>query len=169
LSGTSALATAKIRPADLVILGEARPGGDVAEAVRSLGLAGAVRFLRGIDDAEVARCYAEAEVAVVPSLYEGFSIPALQALACGVPLVATSAGALPEVAGSDGDTVLLVPPGDPVALAGAIARVLDDAALRQAMSLAGRRRATELFSWQRTAELTAAEYRTVLGGSPAPA
>ena len=133
------------RPADLVILGEARPGGDVAEAVRSLGLAGAVRFLRGIDDAEVARCYAEAEVAVVPSLYEGFSIPALQALACGVPLVATSAGALPEVAGSDGDTVLLVPPGDPVALAGAIARVLDDAALRQVMSLAGRRRATELF------------------------
>ena len=71
-----------------------------------------VRFVRGVDEAEVARQYAQAEVAVVPSLYEGFSIPALQAMACGVPLVATTAGALPEVAGANGETALLVPPGD---------------------------------------------------------
>ncbi|GAC1341590.1 MAG: glycosyltransferase family 4 protein [Candidatus Dormibacteria bacterium] len=163
-----ALATLRgTRPADLVILGEARPGGAVAEAVRSLGLTGAVRFVRGIDDGEVARCYAEAEVAVVPSLYEGFSIPALQALACGVPLVATTAGALPEVTGTDGDTVLLVPPGDSAALAGALGRILDDPGLRRRLSAAGRRRATELFSWRRTAEAMVAEYRALLGDRPA--
>jgi glycosyltransferase involved in cell wall biosynthesis len=73
------------RPVELVLLGEARRGGAVEQALRELGLTGAVRFVRGIDDAAVAEQYAEAEVAVVPSLYEGFSIPAVQAMACGIP------------------------------------------------------------------------------------
>ena len=77
------------RALDVVILGEARRNGAVERTMKELGLGGTVRFVRGIDEADVARQYAEAEVAVVPSLYEGFSILALQAMSCGVPLVAT--------------------------------------------------------------------------------
>jgi glycosyltransferase involved in cell wall biosynthesis len=155
------------RPVELVLLGEARRGGAVERTVRELGLGGTVRFVRGIDDAAVAAQYAEAEVAVVPSLYEGFSIPAVQAMACGVPLVATTAGALPEVVGRDGETALLVPPGDAAALAQAIGRLLDDPGLRTRLSAAARRRAADRYSWEATARATADVYREVLA-NPVP-
>ncbi|MDQ6856735.1 MAG: glycosyltransferase, partial [Candidatus Dormibacteraeota bacterium] len=102
------------------------------------------------------------EVAVVPSLYEGFSIPALQAMASGVPLVATTAGALPEVAGRDGETALLVPPGDAAALARAIGALLDNPALRSRLSEAALRRSRARFSWEATARATADVYREVI-------
>lgn len=152
------------REVELVLLGEARPGGAVERTVRDLELNGLVRFVRGIDDLQVAHHYAEAEVAVVPSLYEGFSIPALQAMFCGVPLVATTAGALPEVAGRDGETALLVPPGDPVALEQAIGRLLDDAPLRDRLSEAALLRSRERYSWAASAHATAEVYREVLAG-----
>jgi glycosyltransferase involved in cell wall biosynthesis len=155
------------RPVELVLLGEARRGGAVERTVRELGLGGTVRFVRGIDDAAVAAQYAEAEVAVVPSLYEGFSIPAVQAMSCGVPLVATTAGALPEVVGRDGETALLVPPGDAAALARAIGRLLDDPGLRTRLSGAALRRAAERYSWEATARATADVYREVLA-NPVP-
>ena len=151
------------RPVELVLLSQARVGGTVDRTMRELGLADAVRFVHGIDDAAVVRQYAEAEVAVVPSLYEGFSLPALQAMCCGVPLVATTAGALPEVVGGNEETALLVPPGDPAALARAIARLLDDAPLRAQLSEAARRRARERYSWAATAQATADVYREVIG------
>jgi glycosyltransferase involved in cell wall biosynthesis len=147
---------------ELVLLGEARPGGAVERTVRDLELNGSVRFVRGIDDLEVVRHYAEAEVAVVPSLYEGFSIPALQAMFCAVPLVATTAGALPEVAGRDGETALLVAPGDAVALAQAIGRLLDDAPLRHRLSEAALLRSRERYSWAASARATVEVYREVL-------
>jgi glycosyltransferase involved in cell wall biosynthesis len=150
------------RPLELVILGEARPDGAVATAMRQLGLSDTVRFVRGIGEDEVARHYAEAEVAVVPSLYEGFSIPALQAMASGVPLVATTAGALPEVVGRSGETGLLVPPGDSGALAEAIGALLADPALRTRLSEAALRRSREHFSWEATARATADVYREVV-------
>jgi glycosyltransferase involved in cell wall biosynthesis len=103
--------------------------------------------------------YAQAEVAVVPSLYEGFSLPAVEALACGVPLVATTGGALPEVVGDDGVTGMLVPPGDPGALAIAIQKVLDEPELAGRLSDAGRRRVLERFTWQACARATADHYR----------
>ena len=149
------------RSIELVVLGEARPNGAVAGAMAQLGLTGTVRFVRGIDEVEVARHYAEAEVAVVPSLYEGFSIPALQAMASGVPLVATTAGALPEVVGRDGETGLLVPPGDVAALASAIGALLDDPGLRARLSEAALRRSRQRFSWEATARATADVYREV--------
>jgi glycosyltransferase involved in cell wall biosynthesis len=155
------------RPVELVLLGEARRGGAVERTVRELGLGGVVRFVRGIDDAAVAAQYAEAEVAVVPSLYEGFSIPAVQAMSCGVPLVATTAGALPEVVGRDGETALLVAPGDSAALAQAIGRLLDDPGLRTRLSAAARRRAAARYSWETTARATADVYREVLA-NPVP-
>ncbi len=149
------------RDVELVVLGEARPNGAVAMAMTRLGLSGTVRFVRGIGELEVARHYAEAQVAVVPSLYEGFSIPALQAMASGVPLVATTAGALPEVVGRDGETGLLVPPGDAPALARAIGSLLEDAGLRARLSEAALLRSRSRFSWEATARATADVYREV--------
>ena len=122
----------------------------------------------GITDDELAHLYGEAQVAVVPSLYEGFSLPAIEAMSCGVAVVATTGGALPEVVGTDGKTGLLVPPDDPGALAGAIARLLDDADLRARLGAAGRERVVSRFTWQVTAAGTAACYDAVIAGEPLP-
>jgi glycosyltransferase involved in cell wall biosynthesis len=152
------------RAVDLVVLGHARSGGDADRTMRELGLTDAVRFVQGIDDAAVVRQYAEAEVAVVPSLYEGFSLPALQAMACGVALVATAAGALPEVVGRHEETALLVPPGDSAALARSIGRLLEDAPLRRRLSEAALQR-SQRYSWPATAAATADVYREVIGAT----
>jgi len=104
----------------------------------------------------------------VPSLYEGFSLPAIEAMSCGVAVVATTGGALPEVVGTDGETGLLVPPDDPGALALAIERLLDDPALRARLGAAGRDRVVHRFTWQVTAAGTAECYRAVLAGEPLP-
>jgi glycosyltransferase involved in cell wall biosynthesis len=107
-------------------------------------------------------------VAVVPSLYVGFSRPAVVAMACGVRVVATTGGALPEVVGRDGETGLLVPPNDPGALAGAIRRLLDDPALRARLGEAGRQRVLHRFTWQVTAKGTAECYSALMEGRPRP-
>jgi glycosyltransferase involved in cell wall biosynthesis len=156
------------REIELVVIGNPRPDGRVAKAIERLDLGPIVRCVSGITDGELARNYAQAEVAVVPSLYEGFSLPAIEAMACGVPLVATTGGALPEVVGTDGVTGLLVPPDDAGALAGAIGRLLDDESLRRRLGAAGRERVLGRFTWQVTAAGTAAEYRALLAdGAPA--
>ena len=156
------------RPVELVVIGHPRPGGRVDRAIERLALGPAVRCVTGISDDELARLYGEAEVAVVPSLYEGFSLPAVEAMACGVALVATTGGALPEVVGQDGQTGLLVPADDPGALAAAIARLLDDPALRARLGAAGRQRVMHRFTWQVTAAGTAACYDALLAGRPLP-
>ena len=150
------------RAAELVVVGSLRPQSGAEAAVRRLGLEGSVRFVTGLSDQALVELYAEAEVAVVPSLYEGFSLPAVEAMACGVPLVATTGGALPEVVGPDGRSALLVPPGDAGALAGAIGRALDDGDLRRRLSRAGRARALRRFTWRATAEGTVEQYRRLL-------
>jgi glycosyltransferase involved in cell wall biosynthesis len=151
------------RPAELVVVARPRQDSQIPATLRRLGLESAVRFVSGISDEELVRLYAEAEVAVVPSLYEGFSLPAIQAMACGLPLVATTAGALPEVVGRDGETGLLVPPGDSAALAAALDRALGDPDLRARLALAGRARALTRFSWKACAEATVEHYRDVIG------
>jgi glycosyltransferase involved in cell wall biosynthesis len=150
------------RDIELVVIGKPRPDGRVAKAIKRLDLGPVVRCVTGISDDELARNYAQAQVAVVPSLYEGFSLPAIEAMACGVALVATTGGALPEVVGSNGDTGLLVPPDDPGALAVAIGRLLDDDQLRGRLGAAGRQRVLGRFTWKVTAAGTAAEYRALL-------
>ncbi|MCW2622345.1 MAG: glycosyl transferase family 1, partial [Frankiales bacterium] len=117
------------RDLELVVVGRAKPGGTVAGAIDRLGLGEAVRFVTDISEADLVALFGSAQVGVVPSLYEGFSLPAIELLACATPLVATTAGALPEVLGPDGEAALHVPPGDPEALAAAIARLLDDPVL----------------------------------------
>ncbi len=159
-------ALAKVRAerpdAHLQVIGS--PRARVSATIERLGLQSAVRFEKGIDDARLRHLYAEAEVAVVPSLYEGFSLPAVEAMACGVPLVATTGGALPEVAGTSGETCLLVPPGDPDALAQMILRALGDAELRSRIGAAGKARVLDRFTWRATAVGTAALYDEILTG-----
>lgn len=158
-------AVAKVRTeraCHLVVVGTPRPDGRVGETIDRLGLSGAVRFESGVSDEAMVELYQQAQVAVVPSLYEGFSLPAVEAMACGVPLVATTGGALPEVVGESGRCGLLVPPDDPGALAEAIGQVLDDPALGARLGVAGRARALQRFSWRATALSTAAQYRELL-------
>ena len=150
------------RDVELVVVGRPKPGGAAAAAIERLGLDDCVRFVSGVAEDELVALFGSAEVAVVPSLYEGFSLPAVEAMACATPLVATTAGALPEVVGPHGVTALHVGPGDPEALAAAIGRVLDDPELAARLGAAGRARVVKLFTWRAVAQQTVAWYRTVL-------
>jgi MMP alpha-(1->4)-mannosyltransferase len=132
------------------------------KAVRRAGLEGIVRFTGRIAAEDIARHYAEATLAVVPSLYEGFGFPAGEAMACGVPVVSTRAGALPEVVGTDGRTGVLVEPGSGPALVHAIEGLLAAPETRLAMGEAGRARVDTLFTWRRAAERTVEVYREVI-------
>ena len=160
-------ALAKIRTeredAHLVVIGTLREGSAVDRAIARFGVRQHVAFVGGESDEEIVERYAHASVAVVPSLYEGFSLPAIEAMACGVPLVVTSAGALPEVAG---EASLVVDPADASALAGAIAKVLGDGDLAERLGEAGRSRVLERFSWDRVAAATVAQYRLVIDRRP---
>ncbi len=159
-------ALAKIRTerddAHLVVIGKRKPGGRSDETIRRLGLDGHVEFVTGVPDERIIELYSEAQLAVVPSLYEGFSLPAIEAMACGTPLVATSGGALPEVVGRDGETALVVPPGDSEALAAKLRWALDRPDLRQTVGAAGRRRVSDQWSWRRTDLKTVEQYRLLL-------
>lgn len=157
-------ALAKLRTeqpqAHLVVVGEPRPSS--TKAISRLGLEGAVAFRSGVGDAELVELYRQAWVVAVPSLYEGFSLPAVEAMACEVPVVCSSGGALPEVVGPDGEAALVVPPGDPGALASAIGEVLGSTSLAERLGLAGRRRVLERFTWQRCAAGVVEQYRDVV-------
>ena len=152
------------RDVELVVIGKPRRKGAARAAIERLGLEGVVRFESGVDWLRLVELYAEAEVAVVPSLYEGFSLPAAEAMSCGVPLVATTGGALPEVTGPDGESALLVPPRDAEALASAIRRLFDHPELATRLGASGRRRVLERFSWDHAARETVREYRRVIAG-----
>jgi len=158
-------AVAKLRTErhiELVVIGRLKEGGPSARIIDELGLRDAVTFITGVPEERIIELYAESELAVVPSLYEGFSLPAIEAMSCGVPLVATTGGALPEVVGADNDTALCVPPGDSEALAAKIAMALDDEALRDRIGAAGRQRVIERWTWRHTAVGTVEHYRALL-------
>jgi glycosyltransferase involved in cell wall biosynthesis len=145
----------------LTIIGKPRPGHSM-DLIESLGLKPYIDFVSGVPDERIVELYAQAELAIVPSLYEGFSLPAIEAMSTGICLVATDGGALPEVTGIDGDTVLQCPAGNAEALATTIARGLDDANLRTRVGLAGRERVVSRWSWRHCAALTVDQYREVL-------
>ena len=145
----------------LTIIGKPRPGHSM-DLIDSLGLKPYIDFVSGVTDERIVELYAEAELAVVPSLYEGFSLPAIEAMSTGICLVATDGGALPEVTGTHNDTVLQCPAADADALAAQIARGLDDAALRSRIGEAGRNRVVSRWSWKHCAQLTVEQYREVL-------
>ncbi len=158
-------AMAKIRAerdVSLTVIGRAKEGGKSAELIERLGLADHVQFITGVPDERIVELYAESELAVVPSLYEGFSLPAVEAMASATPLVATTGGALPEVTGVDGETVLRCEPGDVDSLVIALKRGLEDPDLRAKLGPAGRERVSRLYTWRHTAERTVEQYREVL-------
>ena len=114
----------------LTIIGKPRAGAS-NDLIDKLGLRPHIDFVSGVTDERIVELYAEAELAVVPSLYEGFSLPAIEAMGTGTCLVATDGGALPEVTGRDGETVLQARAGDVESLLAALRRGLDDDALRE--------------------------------------
>jgi glycosyltransferase involved in cell wall biosynthesis len=154
------------RDVELVVVGRPKPGGAALDAIERLGLEDAVRFVHGLTEQALVELFGSACVGVVPSLYEGFSLPAVELMACATPLVATTAGALPEVVGPDGQTALHVPPGNPEALAAAVGRLLDDPALASRIGAAGRERVVRHFTWRAVAAATVAWYRSVLDERP---
>src|SRR6478672_1341076 len=140
------------RPVRLTVVGTARPGGPAEAALERLALRDAVRFTGPVPGDELVRLLQSASVVAIPSLYEGFSLPAIEAMACATPLVTTDAGALPEVVGDDAG--LRVRAGDVGELTAALQRVLDSPELAARLGAAGRRRALDLFTWRATAQRT---------------
>jgi len=165
-------AVAKIRTerpdVHVTVIGKPNPDGPVMQTIRRLDLERVIEFVYGVSDERIVELYAEAELAVVPSLYEGFSLPAVEAMAAGVPLVATTGGAVGEVVGRDGTTAALVPPGDAGALATTILELMGDPDRRAAIGAAGRARVLSSYSWEATAANTVEQYRALLAETRVP-
>lgn len=143
---------------ELVVIGTLREGATM-RLLRALGIKDKVRFLSDLSDRDIAEAYAEATIAVSPSVYEGFGLPAGEAMACGVPLVTTDGGALPEVAG---DAAIIVPHSNAQALASAIGQLLDDPEKRATLGRAGRARVLRHFTWEQAAEKAIQIYRKAI-------
>jgi glycosyltransferase involved in cell wall biosynthesis len=146
----------------LLVIGRPQPGGKTEQLLDQLGLRKRVRFESGISTDELVRHYARATIAVVPSLYEGFGLPAGEAMAAGLAVVSTDGGALPEIVGEDG---VIVPSGDSGALAHAIARLLDDEPERRRLGVRARERILSCFSWSVCAEQMLSYYRGVIANA----
>ncbi|MCP4749324.1 MAG: glycosyltransferase family 4 protein [Proteobacteria bacterium] len=144
---------------DLLVVGSPKPGGHTEGLINSLGIAGKVTFVNNLTTEDIRRLYAQASMAVVPSLYEGFGLPAGEAMSCSVPIVSTTGGALPEVVGDAG---VLVPTGDAIALADAIADLMDHPEKREKYGVAGRKRILEKFSWEVAAKQMTRYYYKLL-------
>jgi glycosyltransferase involved in cell wall biosynthesis len=147
------------REAQLIVVGKPAPGGPTERLASELALGERVRFVQGISDSDLAELVASAEIAVVPSLYEGFSLPAVEHMASGTPLVASRTGALPEVTA---DAARLVEPGDPEELAATLRDLLDSPQERAALSAAAWQRVQERFAWPAVARATVAEYERAI-------
>jgi glycosyltransferase involved in cell wall biosynthesis len=143
---------------ELLLVTRPTPGGRTEQLLDQLSIREHVRFVSGVSDDELVVLMGSAELACVPSLYEGFSLPTAELMATATPLVASRAGAIPEVVGPDGLCADLVTPGDVAELVHAIAALLDDPERRARYGAAGRRRVEELFSWRAAAAATAAVY-----------
>jgi glycosyltransferase involved in cell wall biosynthesis len=129
----------------LVVLGKINPDGSSQKLIDRLGLGARVSFVSGVSTDELVTLYAEANLVVVPSIYEGFGLPAGEAMACGVAVVSTRGGALPEVVGDAG---VLVPVRDSAAIANAVAELLQDPQRVEQLGRLARTRILSLFSWQ---------------------
>ena len=152
------------RDATLTVVGKPAPGGPTQRLAGELALGDRVRFVSGITDSELSGLIASAEIAVVPSLYEGFSLPAVEHMASGTPLVASRTGALPEVTG---DAALLVTPGDAEELATALRTLHDSQAERERLSAVALHRVAERFAWPAVARATVEHYfRAIEAHSP---
>jgi len=149
----------KKQPVKLTVIGEPKKNGVVKKLVAELGIEDIVHFTGRIANEEFADYYSKATIAVVPSLYEGFGLPAAEAMACGVPLVSTSGGALPEVVGDAG---IIVPPADADALAREILLLFNHPDQRKKMAQAGIARVDAIFNWSKAAGDMVEVYREAI-------
>ncbi|EMS79566.1 glycosyltransferase family 4 protein [Desulfotignum phosphitoxidans] len=149
----------KKRRVSLVVIGSPKKNGGVERLIRQLDLAPYIEFTGRISQTRFCLEYAKATMAVVPSLYEGFGLPVGEAMACRIPVICTTGGALPEVAG---DAAELVPPGDSAALETAILKLLDDPARREILAQKGYDRVMAHFTWEATAQKTVKAYRDII-------
>jgi len=150
------------RDVELILVTQPKPGGRTEKLIDKLSITDSVRFVHGISDAELVGLMGSAEIACVPSLYEGFSLPTAELMACATPLIASRAGAIPEVVGPDGFCADLVTPGDVGELEAALAALLDDPERRTRYGANGRQRVDELFSWRAVAAKVAKVYEETI-------
>jgi len=150
------------RDVELLLVTAPKAGGKTEKLIDKLSIKDSVRFVHGISDAELVELMGSAEVACVPSLYEGFSLPTAELMACATPLIVSRAGAIPEVVGPDGYAAELVTPGDVGELTDALAGLLDDPERRARLGANGRKRVDELFSWRAVAATVATAYEKVI-------
>lgn len=146
------------RDVTLTLVTKPTPGGVTEKLVDTLGIGDIVSFVNGLSVEDLAATMGSAEIVCVPSLYEGFSLPTLEAMACGTPLVVSNGGAIPEVVGEPGLCADIVPAGDAEALTTALRDLLDDPERRARMGRAARERARTEFSWEAVARATAKVY-----------
>ena len=146
---------------EVTVVGTPKKDGQIVNLIRELGIGHRIHFTGRIDNGEFVRHYARATAAVIPSVYEGFGLPAGEAMACAVPVISTTGGALPEVIGDAG---ILVPPADHLSLARAIGRVIGNPAQAEELGWAGYRRVQQRYTWPKAAEGTIAAYREVIRG-----
>jgi len=152
-------------PVHLTLVDAGGSGNDARNWARSLGCSDRLEITGRIPNQDLVNLYRRAALVVVPSRYEGFGLPAVEAMACGTPVVATSAGALPEVMRVGGGG-LLVPRDDPDALAKAVSTLLEQPEMRHEMGARARPRIEATFSWRRVAERTARIYQEVVEERP---
>jgi MMP alpha-(1->4)-mannosyltransferase len=146
-------------PVNLTVVGEPKKDSRILKLIGELGLDRLVTFTGRIDNGNFVRWYARATMAVIPSLYEGFGLPAGEAMACGVPVISTSGGALPEVIGDAG---IVVPSADSSALAEAIRGLLDHPDRAKTLGQAGLKRVHQYFTWEKAAQQTIEVYRETI-------
>jgi glycosyltransferase involved in cell wall biosynthesis len=145
----------------LTVVGTPKKDGQIIKMISRLGIGHLINFTGRIGNREFVQQYAKATVAVVPSVYEGFGLPVGEAMACGVPVISTRGGALPEVVSDAG---VLVPPSDSAALARAIRDLLGNPMKAKELGMAGYKRVQDHFTWEKAAEKTVAAYREVIDG-----
>lgn len=147
---------------ELQLVAKLEPNGPTEKLIAELGISDIVHTSSGLSDTELAGLLASAEIACIPSLYEGFSLPAVEAMASGTPVVASRAGALPEVLGPDGDCARLVRPGDTDDLIRVLGCLLNSPDELRRMGASGRRRALEVYSWKSVAAQTVDVYQRAI-------
>lgn len=143
----------------LRVIGKLNPDGPTQKLLDELELGDCTSFVSGISTEQLVEEYNAAEIAVAPSLYEGFGLPAGEAMACGIPIVSSDGGALPEVVGDAG---MVVPAGKSEALCDALKQLFDDPATRERLAAAGRERIDNSFCWRLAAQQVVGYYREII-------
>jgi glycosyltransferase involved in cell wall biosynthesis len=147
------------RKIELLVVGKPMKNGYTQGLIDNLGIADRVTHLGQVDTTELVRHYSMATMVIVPSVYEGFGLPAAEAMCCSTPVISTTAGALPEIIGDAG---ILVPPADTGALVKAIGSLLNNPDRRRHLGEMGHRRVTQMFNWKNTAKHTADVYKEAI-------